>query len=175
MENFDKDIQDQMNALADRYAAELRNAVSKELSKPSYKSSGMLASSVKVSVTPSTGYKPPVINLEVADYGELIGKRKMLWVKQPPLQKMIDHIQKKNISLTKIPGYVSGAPNLPESKKIERVAFAMAVKKRRDDTFKRRPWKKQSFPDVLRKLNSETIEKFGGHIERMLASSIATK
>ena len=133
----------------------------------------MLANTVHVSVTKATDYEPPVINLEFEEYGEFIGKRKMLWVKLPPIDKMVEFIKKKGIDVNnKVPGYKNGAPNLPEFKKIERIAWAIAKKKRKYNTFRRIPWKKESFPETLRKMNNETIEKFRDHIEQVIASSI---
>ena len=164
-----------MNSVAQRYAAELRANVKSILDKPKFKNRGFLSSSVTVKVKEANAYEPPVIILEFEDYGEFIGKRKLLFTKQAkiPPKWVID--QGLADGSHPVPGYTNGAPNLPAFKRAERIAFAIG-KSKKADTDKRKPkrWKKESFPDVLRAMNNETYEKFAEHIELLFKQSIET-
>lgn len=166
-----------MNGVAQRYASQLRANVKSILDKPKFKNEGFLASSVTVKIKPANAYEAPVIVLEFEDYGEFIGKRKLLFTKQPPLDKITKWVQSRGLSdgSHPVPGYTNDASNLPEFKRAERIAFAIA-KSKKADTDKRKPkkWKKESFPNVLRAMNAETLGKFASHIELLFKQSIET-
>lgn len=164
-----------MNSVAQRYAAQLRANVKSILDKAEFKDRGFLSSSVTVKVKPANDYEAPIIVLEFEDYGEFIGKRKLLFTKQPNIspQWVID--QGLADGSHPVPGYTNGAPNLPEFKRAKRISFAIG-KSKKADTDKRKPkkWKKESFPDVLRAMNAETLDKFASHIELLFKQSIET-
>lgn len=175
MAELEKDIQERMNNVAYRYAGRLRQNIKQVLSQPKYRASGMLESSIQVSVEEATGYKPPNINIQFVGYGDFIGKRKLLWTKVPPIEdlKVWVELRGRDDGSAPVPGYKNGAPNLPSFKRAERIAYAIAVTKRRDDKFKRQPWKKESLPSVLKEMNAETYAQFGDHIEKLLAEAIS--
>lgn len=173
MAELTKDIQERMNNIASRYASELRAAIRVELNKAKNQSSGALAGSVKVSVKRADGYNPPLITVDYFEYGEFIGKRKLLWTKLPLVDKIREWVHRKGLAgFGNVPGYTNGASGLSDFKKAERIAWAIAKEKRKNDTFKRHPWKKESLPSVLKKMNIETMTSFADHIEHLFKLSL---
>lgn len=164
-----------MNNVAIRYADELRASIKSILDKPEFKYKGVLSSSVTVKVKEANAYEAPVIVLEFEDYGEFIGKRRLLFTKLPIFKGGPEWVQAKGLagSSNPVPGYTNGAPNLPEFKRAKRIAFAIA-KSKKADTGKRKPkrWKKEAFPSVLKAMNEETLSQFAFHIEKLFKESI---
>lgn len=175
MADLSKDIQERMNNVAYHYAGELRTKIPAVLQQDKYRSSGILASSVRVRVKEANAYKPPLITIEVEEYGEFIGKRKLLFTKQPLLKTLTEWVEREGLAdgSHPVPGYINGAPKLPSFKRAERIAFAMARSKK-NDTDKRKPkqWKKESLPTVLSAMNTETMTQFASHIERLFKESL---
>lgn len=175
MVELSRDIQDRMNNVAFHFSHELRMKVHATLKEDKYRSSGYLESSVRVSVKEANAYEPPVIMLEFEEYGEFIGKRKLLFPKQPPVDKLKEWVEREGLadSSAPVPGYKNGAPKLPAFKRAERIAFAIAISKKKDTVkFRRKAWKKESFPDVLKAMNEETYAQFAVHIERLFKESL---
>jgi len=165
-------VQERMNFIAFQFANRLRESLNQELL--IFKVTGELQGSVEVSVIPADFDEPPIITAEYEGYGEFIGKRKLLWVKVPPIEKLIQYVQDKNLtSKGRIPGYVGDAPNLSEFKKAERIAWAIAISKQKNDTFKRRPWKKKALPDVLNDLNRTVLAEFANEMAKYLGKQIS--
>jgi hypothetical protein len=179
MMNELRDIEDRMNILAYQYAEKLRKTINQELSKPKIMASGNLKSSVRVTVQEAKGYQAPIIHIEYAEYGEFIGKRKLLWTKLPPVDEIKEWVLKRGIHQNgKIPGYTNGAPNLPDFKKAEQIAWAIAKNKRENDKFKRHAWKKASLPEILSEINNENgplFREYTEHIEEVLSKAISNK
>lgn len=175
MVELSRDIQERMNNVAYHFVGRFRDNIKSVLSKDKYRSSGLLESSVKVTVKEATGYNPPVINIEVEEYGEFIGKRKLLFTKLPPIDELRKWVEREGLadSSAPVPGYKNGAPKLPAFKRAERIAFAIAISKKKE-TDKRVPkkWKKESFPEVLKAMNAETLTGFAVHIERLFKESL---
>jgi len=175
MVELTRDIQERMNNVAYHFAIRLENNVKSVLNQEKYKSSGALAGSVRIKVKEADGYNSPVINLTVLEHGEYIGKRKLLWTKTPPASELTEWVQKNGYSdgSGNVPGYRNGAPKLSNFQRAERIAWAIAISKRKNDTrFRRQTWKKESFPDVLKAMNQKTMQEFGAHIERLFKESL---
>lgn len=166
-----------MNNVAFRFAGELRAKVKSVLNSPQFRLTGRLASSVRIRVEPASAYEPPVILLEFDEYGEFIGKRKLLFTKIAPIQNITQWVEDRGLDdgHHPVPGYTNGAPNLPDYKRAERIAWAIAISKKNETAkTRRKAWKKESFPDVLRAMNQETLVQFAGHIERLFKQSLET-
>lgn len=130
--DLSRDIQERMNNMAYYFAHKLRMNVQAILKKDKYRSSGELEKSVRVRVKEANAYEPPVIIMEVEDYGEFIGKRKLLFPRQPPLKPLIEWVQREGLvadSSAPVLGYKNGAPKLDRFKRAERIAFAIAIAK----------------------------------------------
>ncbi len=163
-----------MNQLASKYAGQLKAAMEAAIGK--FSSTGALQGSVRVSVINAQGDQPPVIRAEFFQYGEYIGKRKLLWVKLPPIDKIREFVEKRGLTTGgRVPGYKNGAPNLPDFKKAERIAWAIALDKRKNDTHRPKRWKRQALPDVLRALNEEVLREFAKETAEILATSISNQ
>jgi hypothetical protein len=52
--------------------------------------------------------------------------------------------------------------------------WAIAKDKRKNDTFKRKPWRKKALSQVLKDMNRETLETYRKEVEDILAESIST-
>lgn len=174
MANIPHEIQEKMNQVAYRYAGQFKSSVEAAIAK--FSLTGKLKSSVKVNVIKAQGDNPPVIEVDFEEYGELIGKKKILWTKLPPVDKLKEFVEKKGLANKgNIPGYAGAADNLPEYKKVERIAWAIAKDKRKNDTHKPKRWKKEALPSVLRKLNAEVTEQFAAEVAKILAENISNK
>lgn len=168
--------QEKLNALADQYARQLLNQVKEVLSQPAYHNSGELEESLKISITKATATEAPVILLTYADQGFFIGYKNPQWTSLPNVDKIKKWALIKTLSIGDIPGYTYGtAPNITDEKKIERIAWAIAKNKRKEDTWKQKKWKNASgLGDLLRSLNENTIKAWIKDVETILAESITT-
>ncbi len=177
MADLSKDIQDRMNNVAFRFAHELRLNVRSVLTSPEFRYMGGLAASARTRVQLASAYEPPVIILEFEDYGEFIGKRKLLFTEIAPIQNLTKWVQDRGLDdgSHPVPGYTNGAPNLPAYKRASRIAWAIAISKK-NETSKRLPkrWKRKALPQVLRDMNKETLRQFAWHIERLFKQSLET-
>lgn len=171
MTTLPKDIQEQMNEVAYKYAKVfLARAVNALKAKSS---TGALHDSVVAEVRKATDTEPPVIELRFLEYGEYIGKKKLLWTKQPPVDELKDWAIRRGIDNNRIPGYKPGTiSNLSQEKKATRVAWAVAIFKRRENSLKRIPWKRDTFKGILKQMNDETTREFAVILEQLFAESI---
>lgn len=167
-----KQTQEQLNQIAAKYARHLYDNVKRLFSTPAYRNTGELDESLKVHWTACTDNEPPVIVLEYADQGYFLGYRKPQWTRLPNIANLEKWAQTKRF--TTIPGY-NGSSNLPEYKIQQRVAWAIAWDKRKNDTWKPKRWKKAAnLGQLLKQLNAETTQAYTHDIEKILADSIST-
>lgn len=167
--------QQKLDALAERYAARLLADVKAVLNTPQYKNSGELESSLKIIVIPSTELEAPKIILTYADQGFYLGYKSPQWTKIPNIDKLNKWAATKTFDLGDIPGYEYGtASRLPIEKQKERIVFAIAKNKRKEDTWKPRKWKKAArLGDLLSDLNVDTLSAYAKDIENLLADAIS--
>jgi hypothetical protein len=164
--------QKQLDDLARKYGNELYGRVKTVLASPKFRNTGELEESLKLIITPATDKDAPVIILEYADQGYYLNYKSPSWVKQPNVEKLLKWAETK--TFTSIPGY-KGTPNIPEYKQKERIAFAIAMDKRKNDTWKPKRWKKEAgLGELLKNINVEVLEAYRTDIEKILANSIAT-
>ena len=173
MVSISADIQERMNNLAYSYGAKFEQQIANTLKKSKFADTGSLSQSVNVVVQKANEYSPPVIFVEYYDYGNILEQKSPRWTSLPPVDKLETWVANKNLaSAGLIPGYTNGAPNLIQQQKNRRIAWAIAWDKRKNDTWKRKRWKREALPDLLKEMNQDTLKEFALHIEKILADSI---
>ena len=142
-----QETQDRLNDIAARYAQQIYDSTRKELIRIGR--SMTLANDLTVKWLKASDKYPPRILVIFRDYGNVLEVRKPLWTGMPPVQRIVEwvgHVMKSSNSrhFTHVPGYKNGAPNLPEFKKMQRIAYAVAMDKRINDTWRGKPWRKRT-------------------------------
>jgi hypothetical protein len=167
--------QEKLNQLAQQYASQLLSQVKAVLSQPAYRNSGELQESLKIVVTPATATEAPTILLTYADQGFYIGYKSPKWTQLPNIEKLKKWAETKSLSMGDIPGYEYGtASKLTEEKRKERIVWAIAKNKRKEDTWKQKKWKNAAgLGDLLKALNESTIQAWAKDVEKLLAEAIS--
>jgi hypothetical protein len=164
--------QAQLNTLAERYSREMFRSVDEALKK--YDRSGKTRASLKVTWLKSTDRQPPRILLIFERQAALFETRRMSWIKIPNIDQLTEWSEGVNFS-GKVPGYKNGlAPDLPPWKAKQRIVWAIARDKRKNDTWKRKPWRRIALSDVLKELNRATLQAYKKEVEDTLAESLST-
>lgn len=165
-------VQQHLNEIAHRYGDRLMTQVKAVLEK--YQNTGALVQSLKLEIKPATDRSAPTISLIYEDQGYYIGYKNPQWTKQPNITKLLEWAQTK--TFTTIPGY-SATSNLPEFKKRERVAWAIARDKLKNDTWKPKRWKREAnLGQLIKELNSDTILKaYKEEFQHILEAAIEGK
>lgn len=170
-----KHIQEKLNAIAQARASELYERAREVLSQDQYVTTGELLNSLKISWFPASDQSPPRILLQYKLQGFLLGLSKMSWVKVPNIEKM--NRWSENVTFDgAVPGYKNGAPNLPPWKAKQRIVFAIAMNKRKNDTWKRKPWKGKGgleIGDLLKQINQETLQAWAKEVETAIAEGLS--
>lgn len=170
-----KITQSKLDALAQQYATRLQRDVKQVFNQPGYRNSGELEGSVEVTVSKSTDKEAPVIVLTYADQGFYLGYKNPQWTKLPDIDKLKEWAKDRNLDFGNIPGYAYGtAPNLSDEKKAARIVWAIAKNKRKEDTWKPRKWKNAAkLGDLLKDLNTTTLQAYAKDMEELLAGALA--
>jgi len=166
--------QKKLDELAGHYSKKLLSDVYKVLSSSKYRRSGKLLDSLHIVVSRATQTEAPVILLRYADQGYYIGYKSPQWTRLPPVDDLLEWA--KNISFAgPIPGYkANSSSNLPPWKAKERIVWAIAKNKRKFDTWKAKPWKREAkLSDLLKDLNKSTIEAWVEDVEQILSDAIS--
>lgn len=172
MANIPEATRQKLHSLANRYALILRQRVVSALQR--YNATGSLIDSIEVTVVSGVGDYGPQIKMTYEDHGDFLTKKKMLFVKLPPIEDMKAWMEARNINTSRIPGYTDGSiPNISEDKKRERIAWAISIDKRMNDTWKRKDWKRKPISTLLKELNVEIITAYRQDVEKELASYIS--
>jgi len=168
-------IQSRLNSLAQFYAQDLYDRAYQVLRAKRYRNSGALLDSLKVTWFKATEQWPPRILLIYNEYAQLFEQRSLSWVNTPPIEDLKEWIRHKGGSSAfgTVPGYRDGmAGSLPEYKKVERIAWAIATDKRVNDTHKRRPWKRKTLREMLIEMNQETQKAFANEAEQLMKEAL---
>jgi hypothetical protein len=167
-----KITQKKLDQLAAQYGDTLLKDIREVLGQPQYRNKGELFESLRLSLSNATDSEPPVILLEYADQGFYLGYKSPKWVKLPNIEKLKEWAATKVFRT--IPGYESGTSSIPEFKKRERVAWAIAWNQRKNDAWRQRKWKNEAgLGSLLQKLNSDTIQAYAKDVEKLLADAIS--
>lgn len=131
-----------LNAIAHRYRDLIHRAISEVLNQDRYKNTGAGAASLTVDVVDGDANNSPRILISFDDHLIFLDKRKMQWTKLPQIKKLMEWAE-------------TVKPSKIEAKKL---AWAVAWDKKKNDTWKAKPWRKKSLSSVLKEMN-ELIKK----------------
>jgi len=168
------EAQYQLDSLARKYGERLFEDVQTIFRK--YSRTGMLEASPVLTITKATDTEPPVVIVEYAEQGYFIGQKNPQWTKLPPIDELLKWGQAVEFA-GPVPGYKNGlAPNLPPWKAKQRVVWAIAISKKKWDTHKAKPWKRQiKLGAILSKLNNETYAAYKAASQKILVDTIEGK
>lgn len=167
---YSSGLQKKLNKLAYTYQARFIDQASNIIA--GFEATGQLQDSLRSTVVEASDTSTPVITVSYDDHGEFLTKKKLLFVRQPDIDNLVDYLNTKPVP-KKIPGYKGDAPNLTDTQKRKRVAFAIAVKKRKNDTHKRKRWKKDALSDLLKELNTDIIEAYTNEVQHLIAQELS--
>lgn len=171
------EIQAELNALANKYAPLFQSSLKTQFEK--FAATGDLALSVKIKIIPASDNESPKIILDYYDYGEYVGKARLIFTRQPPVDELVKWVKDKGLNdgAASIPGYAAGSlPGISKEKQDLRIAWAISKKmKFRQRLSRRYRWKKAALPDLLRSLNTELKESWRKETEKILAKAITSK
>ncbi|MCO6367863.1 hypothetical protein GBO34_00860 [Roseivirga pacifica] len=170
------EIQTELNSIAHSYAARFQQSVKSALANNKFKDTGHLSVSAKARVIPATERTAPEIVVEYFEYGEYLGKRKLIFTKQPPVSALVPWVKRKIGNSDLIPGYRQGVtPGISEDKRATRIAFAISKQLKFRQKFTRRyKWKREALLDVLRSMNLELEQAWANKTAQLLAQSLST-
>jgi hypothetical protein len=165
--------QEQLDVLANEYGSRLLADVKKVFSK--YSRTGEMEESATLLITKASDTEAPRIIVQYADQGFFIGQKNPQWTKLPnigDLSKWSENVEFKGA----VPGYKNGAPNLTPWQIKQRIVFAIAFSKKKWDTHKPKPWKRQAkLGDLLKQLNTETFAAYKADCQKILTAAIEGK
>lgn len=133
-----------LNDIAQRYKSMLQRSISEILSDSRYRNTGAGAASVTVEVIDGDNNKSPQLIINFADHMLFLDKRKLQWTQLPNMKNLIEWAETKK-------------SNPIEAKKL---AFAVAYDKKKNDTWKAKPWRKKSLSNVLKEMNVLILQSF---------------
>lgn len=139
-----------MNDIAHRYKDVIHQSIHAVLSEDRYKNTGAGAASLTVDVVDGDANKSPQIRISFDDHLIFLDKRKMQWTKLPNMGKLMEWAETVK----------------PDKKGAERLAWAVAWDKKKNDTWKAKPWRKKSLSNVLKEMNLLIKEAFDQVIEK---------
>lgn len=146
---------DTLNGIAQQFAPIMQRSIVDVLSQPRYKNTGMGVDSVTVEVVAGDDQKSPALQVKFADHLVFLNSRKIEWTRLPDIAQLTTWAE------TKTSGREAA----------ERLAWAVAWDKRKNDTWKPKLWRKQSLSEVLRTMNEQLLKAYDEAIEADLEQS----
>jgi len=138
-----------LNDIAHRHGAIIKKAIQDVLRGPKYANTGAGVESVTVEVVEGDASKSPNILITFDDHIKLLDKRKMQWTKLPDMKELLQWAATKR----------------DDPKKAEKLAWAVAWDKKKNDTWKAKPWRKKTLSQTLKQLNINVLAAFDQAIE----------
>lgn len=162
-------VQHHLNDIAAEYGNRLLSQVKTVFEK--YSNSGALVQSLKLEIKKATATTAPVISLIYDEQGYFIGYKNPQWSKLPRIERLLEWAQTK--TFTRVSG-VKNDSNLPEFKRREKVVWAIAKDKLKNDTWKPKRWKREAnIGQLIRHLNADTIlNGYKKEYQKILESAI---
>ena len=169
------EIQEELNDLAEEYARLFDAKVKEVLKRPKFFGKGSLRESVRTMVQQATPTTPPRINIEYAEHGEIIGKRKLLYTSLANIDGMLDFVKSSKFRVKSVPGYAKGVtPNISEADQRKRIAFAIAKSKYQKERNRPKRWKKLALPELLKEMNQALADTWADKVAQLIAESLTT-
>lgn len=141
-----------LNTIAQQYRDVIHRALHDILSQPRYRNTGAGLASLIVDVIDGDSNKSPQIVIHFDDHLLYMDKRRVEWTKLPEIKKLLAWAETKKSDPT-------------EAKKL---AWAVAWDKKKNDTWRSKPWRKKSLGPALREMNRMIMQGFEQAIEEDL-------
>lgn len=138
-----------LNAIAHKYKDLIHRSIHAVLSQPPYKNTGAGAASVTVDVIDGDQAKAPQIVTKFDDHLNYINNRKMEWTKLPDMKELLTWAKTKKTT----------------DAEAEQLAWATAWDKKKNDTWKAKPWRKKTLSAVLKEMNELIVAEMDQAIE----------
>lgn len=158
-----------LNAIAHHYRGLILNALKEVLSQPRFVNTGAAVSGIRVEVVEGNASKSPELQIYIADYMLLLNKSRLQWTKLADVRKLMAWAQNKEFST--VPGY-SNPRAIDQLKAAKRVAYAIAVDKKKNDTWKPKKWRKKSLSAVLQAMNKDMLKEFDAAVTEDINDAI---
>lgn len=149
---YSDDLVIKLNTIAYQYRAQIERALRDILSQPRYRNTGAGLASLIVEVIDGDRNKSPQIVVNFDDHLLFLDKRRMQWTKLPEIKKLLAWAETKTGS----------------QKEATKLAWAVAWSKRKNDTWKSKPWRKKGLGPTLREMNKVIMDGFEKAIEEDL-------
>jgi hypothetical protein len=170
------EVQKRLTLIAQQYGRQYLSQARSVLSQKKFKATGDLANSVKLQIIPGNAETSPQIKLVYDEVGEYIGSRRLIYTKQAPADAMLEYVRSPKFKQKSIPGYSAGStPTISKEKQQERIAFAIARSKYKDQKHRRKKWKREFLPELLSSMNDKLVRAWAEESEKIIAASITTK
>jgi hypothetical protein len=144
-----------LNEIAHKYRPIIHQAIYTVISQPPYKNTGAGAQSLTVDVIEGNANKAPDLDIRFDDHLLFLDKRKMQWTKLPEIKKLLEWAATKK----------------SKESEVKQLAWAVAWKQKKNDTWKAKPWRKKTLSAVLKEMNQLVLEEFAQAIDKDLIQS----
>lgn len=148
-----------LNEIAHEFAPQMHRSIVDVLSQPRYTNTGLGVASVKVEVVAGNELTAPSLAISFDDHLIMLNKSKMEWTRLPNIERLVAWAKTKQ----------------PDEKKAEKLAWAVAYDKRKNDTWKPKLWRKKSLSQVLKEMNEELVKRYDAAIEADLVDATKEK
>lgn len=153
---YSEAIVQKLNETAHTWQPIIYREIHEVISQERYVNSGKSAESLKVEVIEGNASRAPQFDIKFDDSLLFLDKRKLQWTKLPNMKKLLEWASHKE----------------SDPKKAKRLAWATAYDKKKNDTWKAKPWRKKSLSSTLKELNKFIIQLFEDTIEIELQDAI---
>lgn len=147
---------DKLNAIAYQYKDVMLKAIKEVLNQPRYRNTGAAVDSLEIEVIEGKADRAPEIVITFDDYVIYMDKRKLSWTKLPEVKNLIAWAETKTST----------------TQQARKLAWAVAWDKKKNDTWKAKPWRKRSLSGVLKEMNAKILEAFDKAIDEDLQQAI---
>lgn len=138
-----------LNEIAYRYKDLVHRAVHDVITK-NIANTGEAAASLTVDVVDGNRQKAPELVISFVDYLIYFNHSRIEWTKLPNIDKLTRWAETK----------------VSDPRAAKRLAFAVAWDKRKNDTWKAKPWRKKGLSAVLKEMNQLILDSFNEVIDQ---------
>lgn len=153
--SYSPEIVDKLNEIAHRYQDLIHQSIHAVLISERYRNTGAGAASLVIEVIDGSSDHAPQIRITFDDYLIFLDKRKIQWTKLPKMQELIKWAETVK----------------PTKKEAVQLAWAVGWDKKKNDTWKAKPWRKKSLSGVLREMNEMIVSMYDQVLEAELAEA----
>lgn len=138
-----------LNNIAYQYKDLVHRSIHAVLTQARYYNTGAGAASLTVDVIDGNTNKSPQIVISFDDHLIYMDKRALQWTKLPNMRKLLEWAATKTTT----------------ERAAKQLAWATAWDKKKNDTWKAKPWRRKSLSTVLKEMNALIVEAYDKAIE----------